>query len=74
MAKPSLILISVLICPHCGLASEERMSTDTCQFFYECLHCYTLLKPKSGDCCVFCSYGSVPYPPKQFKGTSDHCC
>jgi hypothetical protein len=24
-----------------------------------------LLKPKSGDCCVFCSYGDVPCPPIQ---------
>ena len=23
------------------------------------------LKPLSGDCCVFCSYGSVPCPPVQ---------
>ncbi|MFZ0027756.1 MAG: GDCCVxC domain-containing (seleno)protein, partial [Pseudolabrys sp.] len=25
--------------------------------------------PKDGDCCVFCSYGSVPCPPIQEKGT-----
>jgi uncharacterized protein (DUF4415 family) len=24
-----------------------------------------LLKPKPGDCCVFCSYGDVPCPPIQ---------
>jgi hypothetical protein len=24
-----------------------------------------VLKPKQGDCCVFCSYGSVPCPPIQ---------
>jgi hypothetical protein len=23
------------------------------------------LSPKAGDCCVFCSYGSVPCPPVQ---------
>jgi hypothetical protein len=27
--------------------------------------CSTLLKPKAGDCCVFCSYGSVACPPIQ---------
>ncbi len=41
------------------------MPTDACQYFYECLHCHTLLKPKAGDCCVFCSYGSLPCPSKQ---------
>jgi hypothetical protein len=30
--------------------------------FYECSQCKTLLKPKAGDCCVFCSYGSVVCP------------
>jgi len=26
--------------------------------FYECTGCGIKLKPKAGDCCVFCSYGS----------------
>ena len=29
------------------------------------LSCGALLKPKPGDCCVFCSYGDVPCPPIQ---------
>jgi hypothetical protein len=36
-----------------------------CQFFYECTGCGARLRPKEGDCCVFCSYGSVPCPPIQ---------
>jgi hypothetical protein len=27
--------------------------------------CGTLLKFKAGDCCVYCSYGSVKCPPIQ---------
>lgn len=34
------------------------MPTDACQFFYECERCNTVLSPKVGDCCVFCSYGT----------------
>jgi hypothetical protein len=56
---------SVLVCPVCGFAKRETMPTDACQFFYECVNCKTLLRPKSGDCCVFCSYGSVKCPPMQ---------
>jgi hypothetical protein len=41
------------------------MPTDACQFYYECTNCKTLLRPKAGDCCVFCSYGSVSCPPIQ---------
>jgi hypothetical protein len=34
-------------------------------FFYECPACHVTLKPKPGDCCVFCSYGDKRYPPVQ---------
>lgn len=58
-------LTSVLTCPHCGHRASETMPTDACQFFYECTGCGTLLRPKKGDCCVYCSYGDVPCPPVQ---------
>ncbi|AII54468.1 hypothetical protein N008_21320 (plasmid) [Hymenobacter sp. APR13] len=45
------------------------MPTDACQWFYECTSCHTVLKPLAGDCCVFCSYGTVPCPPIQEQGT-----
>jgi hypothetical protein len=48
------------------------MPTNACQFFYECTNCKTLLRPKPGDCCVFCSYGSVKCPPKQDENQT--CC
>jgi hypothetical protein len=56
---------SVITCPVCGTAKAEAMPLDSCQYFYECTGCGTLLKPKRGHCCVFCSYGSVPCPPHQ---------
>ena len=55
-----MILESIIKCPECGFSKEELMPTDSCQYFYECENCKILLKPKSGDCCVFCSYGTVP--------------
>lgn len=63
-----MIIESVITCPQCGTAKAEPMPTDACQFFYECTACGTRLRPKSGDCCVFCSYGSVPCPPIQMEG------
>jgi hypothetical protein len=50
------------------------MPTDACQYFYECTGCGTLLRPKHGDCCVFCSYGSVPCPPIQASNGEPPCC
>jgi len=67
----SAILRSRLTCPHCGAVREESMPTDACLIFYECNGCRRVLRPKSGDCCVFCSYGSVPCPPIQ---ASRRCC
>lgn len=61
----TVILESVLTCPNCGHVQPETMPTDACQFYYECSACHTLLRPKPGDCCVFCSFGSVPCPPIQ---------
>jgi len=59
------VLDSEIACPQCGLRRKERMPTDACQFFYECSGCGALLRPKPGDCCVFCSYGSAKCPPMQ---------
>ncbi|WP_298636399.1 GDCCVxC domain-containing (seleno)protein [uncultured Umboniibacter sp.] len=58
-------LQSELTCPECSHRKMETMPTDACQWFYECEQCHVLLKPKAGDCCVYCSYGTVPCPPIQ---------
>ncbi|HWQ38445.1 MAG TPA: GDCCVxC domain-containing (seleno)protein [Burkholderiales bacterium] len=59
------MLRSTLVCPRCGLASEEQMPLDACVVVFECPGCHGLLRPKAGDCCVFCSYGSARCPPVQ---------
>lgn len=58
-------LESTLMCPGCGAASAEVMPTDACLFFWHCPACGLRVRPKAGDCCVFCSYGSVACPPRQ---------
>ena len=60
-----VIYQSTITCPRCGAAETETMPTDACLFFYECPGCGVLLRPEPGDCCVFCSFGSLPCPPKQ---------
>ncbi len=65
MSEIPLQLSSTLTCPECGEKSKEKMPTDSCQYYYECSHCGALLKPKTGDCCVYCSYGDIPCPPIQ---------
>ncbi|WP_304517284.1 GDCCVxC domain-containing (seleno)protein [Cecembia rubra] len=65
------ILLSTITCPECGHRKDETMPTDACQFFYECELCGKVIKPKLGDCCVYCSFGTVKCPPIQ-EGTD--CC
>ena len=58
-------LVSVLTCPFCGASSTQTMPEDACLWFFTCPACGAELRPLPGDCCVFCSYGSVPCPPVQ---------
>lgn len=62
---------STITCPECGHKQEERMPTDSCRIFWQCPQCGAELKPKPGDCCVFCSYGSLSCPPKQIESGED---
>jgi hypothetical protein len=70
----TVVLRSTLTCPQCGQEREETMPTNACQWYYECQGCRALLRPKPGDCCVFCSYGTVPCPPVQLAGSGTNCC
>ncbi len=65
---------STLTCPHCGHASREAMPDDACVRFHPCAGCGEMLKPLPGDCCVFCSYGSVACPPVQAGESGDGAC
>jgi hypothetical protein len=71
MNKKETELFSTLTCPECGHQVKEEMPTNACQYYYDCKGCGALLKPQSGHCCVFCSYGDVKCPPIQ-EGNS--CC
>ncbi len=70
-SEMDIIIKSIITCPQCGHQKEELMPVDACQYFYKCEQCKTILKPKTGDCCVFCSYGNVYCPPVQ---QSKNCC
>ncbi len=61
----SIQTTATLICPNCQTSQTVEMSIDACQFFYKCEKCSEIMKPKPGDCCVFCSYANIKCPPKQ---------
>ncbi|HEY8283628.1 MAG TPA: GDCCVxC domain-containing (seleno)protein [Chloroflexota bacterium] len=62
-------MTSTLLCPVCGGRTTEVMPRDACLYFYTCPRCAARLRPLPGDCCVFCSYGDLPCPPKQAAAT-----
>ena len=71
MNTSDVILESTITCPECGFEKKEIMPTNACQYFYECESCHVVLKPKEKDCCVYCSYATVPCPPIQLD---EECC
>jgi hypothetical protein len=63
-AQPGAVTEATITCPLCGTQARERMPDNACRFFYRCTGCRALLRPKAGDCCVFCSYSDAVCPPK----------
>ncbi len=62
---PAISMESVLTCPECGTQTKETMPISTCQIAVQCLSCGGTMRARVGECCVFCSYGSVPCPSIQ---------
>ncbi len=56
---------SEITCPNCGYKKVETMPTEVCLIKYSCEKCKTVLYPKAGDCCVFCTYGTHKCPSMQ---------
>jgi hypothetical protein len=50
------------------MPKPETMPIDARQFYYECGNGKALLRPNSGDCCVFCSFGTMKCPSIQAQG------
>lgn len=58
---------STINCPECGFSRAETMPTDACQYFWQCPSCREMIRPKAGDCCVYCSYGDTVCPSHQCR-------
>jgi hypothetical protein len=63
--KAVIAMQTEITCPHCGYKKTETMPTDVCVIKYNCKKCQTELRPKHGDCCVFCTYGTHKCPSMQ---------
>ncbi|MCA1562110.1 MAG: hypothetical protein LC753_04350 [Acidobacteria bacterium] len=64
-------LNAILTCPHCSHEEPTIMPTDRCVIVFDCPGCGATLRPKAGDCCVFCSYADRSCPPTQASPGAD---
>ena len=60
-----LVLECSVTCPECGAVFAARMPDAEEVVSLSCPTCERVIKPEPGDCCVFCSHGSVPCPKAQ---------
>jgi len=65
------ILTSEIKSPYCAFTKVEQMPIDSCQILYNCTGYNQEITPKNEDCCVYCTYGTVPCPPIQ---ENKNCC
>lgn len=56
---------ATLTCPKCGHKQVGSISNTSCVPFYVCESCKEIIKAKSEDCCVFCSYADKRCPLKK---------
>ncbi|AFZ68656.1 hypothetical protein Deipe_3213 [Deinococcus peraridilitoris DSM 19664] len=62
---------SDLNCPAGRHGQAANAPLDACVYFYECEPCQEVHKPLTGNCCVFCSYGSST-PPSRARRSQYH--
>ena len=60
--------LATIRCPACGKPQVAEMPVGACVYFWDCPVCGTVVRPLRGDCCVFCSYGDRPCPPRRGEG------
>jgi hypothetical protein len=63
--KEEVPIETTIRCPECGETTMATMPSDACVFLWDCRACGVMLRPKPGDCCVFCSYSPVPCPSRR---------
>ena len=55
--KSIINLESIVTCPHCQASELINLEGGVSYHLYRCQSCSVILKPKSGDCCILCSFG-----------------
>ena len=58
---------SVLKCAGCGFTQEFEMPLYASRKHFYCSNCNAVHESKSDECCIYCSYGTVPCPKEQLS-------
>ncbi len=67
MTEIEIYYESTITCPNCGYSYKETMPSDSCLVYYKCKKCGYIMRPKDGDCCVFCSFADRKCPSMQVR-------
>jgi len=54
-------IVGNITCPECKHVQPMEIPTKSCQAFYTCEGCHTMIGAKK-SCCVFCDYGDRKCP------------
>jgi hypothetical protein len=65
----NLLIISTITCAGCGSTLRCKMPLHASRTHFECPHCKAVFKTGEEECCIYCSYGSVPCPSAQLNGS-----
>lgn len=57
MNKSNIFPQVTVTCPYCQ-TTEALGPEEGGQHLFRCRSCSAILKPKSGDCCILCSFGN----------------
>jgi hypothetical protein len=63
---------SVLQCTGCGFTQEFEMPQYASRKHFYCPDCRKAHQSRKEECCIYCSYGSVPCPQQQVRLSQLH--
>ncbi len=61
----SELLDAIMTCPACGYQQMVTMEAFGQRMLWPCPACGSVLRPRPGEHCIYCSFASVPCPPVQ---------
>lgn len=63
--SPGVVRESTLVCPRCNHGERMMMAENSSLVVHVCQSCGLEMHRLPGNCCLFCTWGTVPCPTAQ---------